>query len=278
MRVGFIGLGDQGLPIAQRIQAGGFPLSVWARRSESLIPFAGSDVAIATSPAELGRLSDVVGICLFDAAGVRDVVLGPEGVVAGLSPGGVVVVHTTLAPDEVRDIAADVTSAGLSLLDAPVSGGHSAAAAGALTVMVGGERQSLDRVRPVLASYATDVVHLGDVGAGQQAKLLNNALFAAQIVLADDVLRIGGMLGLDPQSLAAVLATSSSACTAARIRYTVGSLAGLAATQANPTLTKDVDLLERALSGGPRQAVLDIAGRFVAAMRAAGPTDPGRRS
>jgi 3-hydroxyisobutyrate dehydrogenase-like beta-hydroxyacid dehydrogenase len=275
VRVGFIGLGDQGLPMAQRIHGAGFPLSLWARRSESLMPFADRDVTIAASPAEVGRGSDVVGICLFDAAGVRDVLLGPDGVVRGLSPGGVVVVHTTLAPDEVRSIAAEVSAAGLSMLDAPVSGGHAAAERGALTVMVGGDRTSLDRARPVLESYATDVVHLGGVGAGQQAKLLNNAMFAAQIVLADDVLRLGAMLGLDPQSLAGVLATSSSSCTAARTRYAVGSLAGLAASQANPTLTKDVSLLGLALPGGAREDVLEVAERFVMAMRAADATRPG---
>jgi 3-hydroxyisobutyrate dehydrogenase-like beta-hydroxyacid dehydrogenase len=275
VRVGFVGLGDQGRPIASRIHGGGFPLTVWARRSRSLEPFVGTDVEVATSPAELGRLSDVVGVCLFDAAGVRDVLLGPGGAVEGLRPGGIVVVHTTLAPDEVRDIAAEVRAAGVSLLDAPVSGGNARAALGTLTVMVGGDREALDRIRPVLATYASDIVHLGDVGAGQTAKLLNNALFTAQLVLADDVLRIGAVLGLDPQSLAVVLGTSSSAGTASRIRFDVGSLAGLAASQADAALSKDVGLLGQAMAGRPREDLVEIAERFVAAMtdaRSAGPS------
>jgi 3-hydroxyisobutyrate dehydrogenase-like beta-hydroxyacid dehydrogenase len=267
VRVGFVGLGDQGGPIASRIHDGGFPLVLWARRSQSLEPFAGRDVVIASTPAELGRLCDVVGLCLFDAAGVRDVLLGSDGVASGMRPGGIVVVHTTLAPDEVRDLAADAAAAGMALLDAPVSGGRERAAEGTLTVMVGGDRHILERVRPVLATYATDVVHLGDIGAGQTAKLLNNALFTAQIVLADDVLRIGAALDLDADSLATVLRTSSSAGTASRIRFDVGSLAGLAASQAEAALSKDVALLRQALSGRPREDVLEVAERFVAAMR-----------
>ena len=282
MRVGFVGLGDQGGPIAARIHGGGFPLTLWARRSQSLEPFAGSDVGVAASPADLGRRSDVVGVCVFDAAGVRDVLLGPGGVVEGLQPGGIVLVHTTLSPDEVRDIASAVRAAGVELLDAPVSGGNARAAEGTLTVMVGGDRQALDRVRPVLATYATDVVHLGDVGAGQTAKLLNNALFTAQLVLADDVLRIGAVLGLDSDSLASVLRTSSSAGTASRVRFDVGSLAGLAASQADVALSKDVRLLGQAMADRPREDLVAIAERFVAAMedaRGAGaPRDAGGRA
>ncbi|TFV88886.1 NAD(P)-dependent oxidoreductase [Blastococcus sp. CT_GayMR16] len=282
MRVGFVGLGDQGGPIASRIHGGGFPLTLWARRGRSLEPFAGTDVEIAAGPADLGRRSDVVGVCLFDAAGVREVLLGPGGVVEGMRPGGIVLVHTTLSPDEVRDIAAEVTAAGLSLLDAPVSGGNARAVEGTLTVMVGGDRQALDQVRPVLATYATDVVHLGGIGAGQTAKLLNNALFTAQLVLADDVLRIGEVLGLDPGSLARVLGTSSSAGTASRVRFDVGSLAGLAASLADAALSKDVGLLGQAMAGRPREDVLAVAERFVAAMedaRGAGaPEDAGGRA
>jgi 3-hydroxyisobutyrate dehydrogenase-like beta-hydroxyacid dehydrogenase len=265
VRVGFVGLGNQGRPIAARIQAAGLPLTLWARSSASLEPFA--DVAIATSPAELGRMSDVVGVCLFDAAGVREVLLGHGGVVTGMRPGGVVVVHTTLAPDEVQGIASAVRAAGVELLDAPVSGGHARAALGTLTVMVGGDGRALDRVRPVLATYASDVVHVGGVGAGQTAKLLNNALFTAQLVLADDVLRIGADLGLDPERLASVLRGSSSAGTASRIRFDAGSLAALAGSQADAALSKDVGLLGQVLSGGPREDLLAVAQRFVAAMR-----------
>lgn len=281
MRVGFIGLGDQGRPIASRIHDGGFPLALWARRSRSLEAFAGRDVEIASGPAELGRLSDVVGVCLFDVAGVREVLLGPHGVVSGMRPGGTVLVHTTLAPDEVRALATEAAAAGVTVLDAPVSGGRVRAAEGTLTVMVGGDAEVLERVRPVLATYATDVVHLGAVGAGQEAKLLNNALFTAQIVLADDVLRIGALLGLDADGLAAVLRTSSSAGVASRTRIDVGSIAGLAATPADAALSKDVGLLRRALSGHPREDVLEVAERFVTAMRnahAAGQPSAGAAS
>jgi 3-hydroxyisobutyrate dehydrogenase-like beta-hydroxyacid dehydrogenase len=268
MRVGFIGLGDQGLPIAGRIGAAGFPLTVWARRPEAAATLTGV-AEVATSPAGVGRASDVVGICVFDGAGVREVLFGPDGVAQGLAEGGVVVIHTTLAPEEVRRLAEEAAASGLHVLDAPVSGGRVVAADGGLTVMVGGAPEVLDRVRPVLASYAADVVHLGGVGAGQQAKLLNNVLFAAQLVLADDALRLGAAAGLDPAGLAAVLGTSSATSVPARVRYGAGSLAALAPTQVNPTLVKDVGLLAAVLGEAADEDLLRTAQRFVAAMRAA---------
>lgn len=98
MKVGFIGLGSMGLPMAQRIQSEGHELTVFARRPSSLDPFAGTDVSVAATPAEMGAAVDAVGICVFDAAGVSEVMFGPEGLVETLTSGSVVLVHSTVSP------------------------------------------------------------------------------------------------------------------------------------------------------------------------------------
>src|SRR5947208_12130114 len=105
LRVGFIGLGSQGGPMARRIAEEGHPLTLWARRPESLEGFADTGVQTAATPAELGAVSDLVGICVVDDAGVEDVLLRPDGVFAGMAPGGAVLIHSTVHPDTCRRLA-----------------------------------------------------------------------------------------------------------------------------------------------------------------------------
>lgn len=267
MRAGFIGLGNIGLPMAQRIRAEGHDLTVYARRQASLEPFAGTDVRLAATPAELGAAVDAVGICVFDAAGVEEVVFGPDGLAGALEPGSVVLVHSTLSPAQIRRIAERAAPYGLRVLDAPVSGGSARALAGELTIMVGGDGEALADVSALLSALSQHVVHLGGVGAGSYAKLVNNTLFAAQIALADDAMRAGEALGVDPAGLAAILTTGSSACVASGVRLRAGSLAGIAGTPADATLTKDVTLTAELLGEAPGSELVDVARRFVAAMR-----------
>lgn len=123
MKVGFIGLGSMGLPMARRILAEGHELTLYARRQASLEPFAGTGATIAATPAEMGARVDAVGICVFDAAGVEEVVFGPDGLAQTLKPGSVLLVHSTVSPVQVAQIAEKAASYGLRVLDAPVSGG-----------------------------------------------------------------------------------------------------------------------------------------------------------
>ncbi|WP_329275249.1 NAD(P)-dependent oxidoreductase [Streptomyces sp. NBC_01451] len=269
MKAGFIGLGNMGLPMAQRIRAEGHDLTLYARRQASLEPFAGTDgVTFAATPAELGAAVDAVGICVFDAAGVEEVVFGPDGLAGAMEPGSVVLVHSTLSPAQIRSIAERATPYGLRVLDAPVSGGSPRALAGELTIMVGGDTEALADVSDLLSALSRHVVHLGGVGAGSYAKLVNNTLFAAQIALADDAMRAGEALGIDPAGLADILTTSSSACVASGVRLRAGSLAGIAGTPADATLTKDVTLTADLLGDAPGSELVDVARRFVAGMRA----------
>ncbi|MDX2544703.1 NAD(P)-dependent oxidoreductase [Streptomyces sp. WI04-05B] len=269
MRAGFIGLGNMGLPMARRIRSEGHDLTLYARRRASLEPFADTDgVTFAATPAELGAAVDAVGICVFDAAGVEEVLFGPDGLAGALRAGSVVLVHSTLSPAQIRRIAERAEPYGLRILDAPVSGGQDRALAGELTIMVGGDAEALADVSGLLSALSRHVVHLGGVGAGSYAKLVNNTLFAAQIALTDDAMRAGETLGIDLAGLADILTTSSSACVASGVRLRAGSLAGIAGTPADATLTKDVTLTADLLADAPGSELVHVARRFVTGMRA----------
>src|SRR5215211_604217 len=174
MRIGFIGLGSQGGPMARRIVDAGYEMTLWARRSASLEPFADTAAKVAGSPADLAAASDLVCLCVVGDADVEEVATREQGVLAGLSDGGVIAVHSTVHPDTCRTLADRAGAQGVSVVDAPVSGGGLAAAEGRLLAMVGGEPDVVERCRPVFETYADPVVHLGKIGSGQLTKLLNN--------------------------------------------------------------------------------------------------------
>lgn len=145
--------------------------------------------------------SDLVCLCVVGDADVEEVISGDNGVLAGLSPGGIIAIHSTVHPDTCRRLAQHCADKGVSVIDAPVSGGGPAAAAGTLLVMVGGDADVVDRCRPVFETYADPVVHLGDLGSGQVTKLLNNLLFTANLGTAATALALGEQLGWPPTGL-----------------------------------------------------------------------------
>ena len=209
MKVGFIGLGNQGGPMARRIVESGFPLTLWARRPASLQPFADTAATVASIPAELGAASDLVAICVVADADVEDVLLRSDGVLAGMSPGGIVAIHSTIHPDTCQRLGEEASQRGITVVDAPVSGGGSAAAERRLLVMVGGEDADIERCRPVFETYGNPIVHTGPFASAQLAKLLNNLLFTAQITLALDTFAFADQLGVDRTALAQVLTNGS---------------------------------------------------------------------
>ncbi|MEV0248156.1 NAD(P)-dependent oxidoreductase [Nocardia sp. NPDC050712] len=241
MRVGFIGLGIQGGPMARRIAEAGHPTTLWARRAEALEPFRDTRAAVADSPADLAAASDLVCVCVVSDADVREILTRPDGILAGLRPGGVLAVHSTVHPDTCAELAETAAAQGVSLLDAPVSGGGPAAAAGTLLVMVGGDDAVVRRCRPVFDSYARLVVHLGGVGTGQVAKIINNLLFTANLATAVSTLRLGESLGLDPKSLGELI-SQGTANSFALGRVVAGGGLDSIAKHAAGLLRKDVDL------------------------------------
>jgi 3-hydroxyisobutyrate dehydrogenase-like beta-hydroxyacid dehydrogenase len=210
MRVGFIGLGSQGGPMARRIVEAGYETTLWARRPASLEPYADTAARTAATPAELAAASDLIGVCVIADADVEQVLTGPDGVFAGLRPGSVVAVHSTIHPDTVRRLAGQAKALGADLIDAPVSGGQPAAAAGNLLVMVGGEEKVVDFCRPVFATYGDPVLHMGPLGSGEVTKLLNNVLFTANLATAGALLELGAGLGVDPVTLAGSMRSGGS--------------------------------------------------------------------
>jgi 3-hydroxyisobutyrate dehydrogenase-like beta-hydroxyacid dehydrogenase len=243
MRVGFVGLGSQGAPMARRIVAAGYPTTLWARRPATLEPFGGTAARTAGSPAELAAASDLVCVCVVDDAGVEQVVAGEDGVLAGLGDGGVVAVHSTVHPDTCRRLAARAADRGVTLVDAPVSGGGIAADAGTLLVMVGGDAGTVERCRPVFATYGDPVLHLGPLGAGQLAKLLNNVLFTANLGSAVALLDLGRSLGVEPGELGrAITHGTASSFALAHVVDAGGTLDRIAA-HAGGLLQKDVRLV-----------------------------------
>jgi len=242
-RTGFIGLGSQGAPIARRIIEAGYPVTLWARRQATLEPFAGTGAKTAGTPAELAAASDVVGICVTGDADVEQVLTGPDGVLAGAGEGTVIAVHSTVHPDTCKRLAVAASDRGAHLIDAPVSGGGPAAAAGRLLVMAGGEQEAVERARPVLATFGDPIVHLGPLGAGLVTKLLNNLLFTAHLGTAASLLSLGESLAVDPARLAEVIQHGSGNSFALERVALVGGKLDVMAQVAGPLLQKDVRLL-----------------------------------
>jgi 3-hydroxyisobutyrate dehydrogenase len=208
-RVGFVGLGDIGEPMARHILSSGFPTTLWARRAASLAPFEGTAYHRAESLIGLGRASDVVGVCVFSEEDVSEVVLGDEGILSGMAAGGAILVHSTVSVDYVVDLARTCAPYGVTVLDAPVSGSRQRADSGQLTVMVGGPAEAFQQVRPILESFGEQVEHLGPIGQGEAMKALNQALCFANMnssVLALETVR---QLGLDQEAAERVLHSAS---------------------------------------------------------------------
>jgi 3-hydroxyisobutyrate dehydrogenase len=260
-RVGFIGVGSQGGPMARQVAAA-YPTSLWARRAASLEPFADTTAEIAGSPAALAAASDLVCVCVRSDADVEAVIDGPDGVLSGINEGGVIAVHSTVHPDTCLRLAERAASQGVAVVDAPVSGGGAAALERRLLVMVGGDERAVELCRPVFETYGNPVLYLGPVGSGQLAKLLNNLLMTANLGTAEATYTLGSRLGVDPAALAQVFThgTGRSYSAAEPLPRAHFQLDGMGKV-AGPLLQKDVRLLVELASaaGADTGAVLPAA-------------------
>jgi 3-hydroxyisobutyrate dehydrogenase len=211
--VGFVGLGDMGGPIARRIAAAGFPLAVWSRRNT--FDALGAHPFVSTaSLRELGAGRDVIGVCVFDDADVREVALGSTGLLSAMAPDSILIIHSTISVDSCVEIAAAGAEVGVHVLDAPVSGASTGANRGELAIMVGGDPALRPRVMPVLRAYGNVIRWMGPVGSGQRMKMLNNVLAFANGRLANIAIETGAELGLDVSSVIDVLGSGSAGSSA----------------------------------------------------------------
>jgi 3-hydroxyisobutyrate dehydrogenase len=250
MRVGFVGLGNQGAPMAHRIVAAGWECAVWARRPDAVDPFRDGPARVAESLPDLGRELDLLCCCVFDAAGTREVLFGPRSAARSMPRGAAIAIHSTVGPREAQDLAEDARRLGLDLIDAPVSGGAGRAAKGELVTMVGADTASWKRHLPVFEAFSSLVVNVGAVGAGQQAKLLNNAMLTAHLGIAHDAFEIAARLGLNRSALENVLLSGSGRSYGAEMLIAAEGMTGIARSQARPALSKDVRLLLEAVRDG----------------------------
>jgi 3-hydroxyisobutyrate dehydrogenase-like beta-hydroxyacid dehydrogenase len=208
--VGWVGLGDQGAPIARAIAEAGYPLHAWARRPASLAALDGVPCTAHGTVAGLGAASDIVGLCLNEDRDNRQLMVD-GGLLAAMRPGSVLVNHGTGLPAYAAEMTRLAAAYGISVLDAPVSGGRAGAVARQLTTIVGGDAAVVDRLRPLFGTFSAKVAHLGGPGAGQAGKLINNALLMANQKNIADVLGIAQDLGIEIPALVDVLRSGSAA-------------------------------------------------------------------
>jgi 2-hydroxy-3-oxopropionate reductase len=203
--VGFVGLGVMGRPMARNLLRAGHRVAVWNRSPEPAAELAAAGATVARTPAELAAAAPVVLTMLPDLPQVEEVLQRDDGLLAGMGPGSVLVVMGTVSPVGVRELGARLEPAGVSLVDAPVSGGDVGAEQATLSIMVGGRPQDVARVRPLLAAMGTTVDHLGPLGAGQLAKACNQIVVAATLTALSEALVLARKGGLDAQRVFAVL-------------------------------------------------------------------------
>ena len=207
MKVGFIGLGVMGRPMALHLQAAGHALHVWARRPGSV-----SDLPakVHATPAALGKSCEVVFTVITSSADVEAVALGKQGLIEGMTPGSVLIDCSTIAPDAARRIALALGERGIHMLDAPVSGGAQGAIDATLAIMAGGDAEVLERVRPLLECLGKRIVHIGPSGAGQVAKACNQMIMVAAIEAVAEAMRLAAASGVDCGKVRQALAGGSA--------------------------------------------------------------------
>lgn len=238
-RIGLIGVGNMGMPIARRLRNAGYPVSYVARRAEVIAAANALGARQAASLAELGAVSDIVIVNVFNDDQLLAVTLGADGVLAHMRYGSVFVSHTTGYPATMTAIAQTATARGVDTVDATMSGGPTDIDAGTLVLLVGATIETLERTRPVFATYCEPIVHVGAVGDAQLVKLLNNTVFGAHVALVRTLEDSAVALGLDPRLVLAAIEACSGRSYAVEVATMMGSGAALVAA-ARKYIEKDV--------------------------------------
>ncbi len=212
MRIGFCGLGVMGSPMARHLALAGHNLTVYNRNAEkSKLWVENNGGSLAVTPREVAEASEIVMVCVGNDNDVRSVVLGADGVVAGLNPGTVLVDHTTASATLARELSAACADKKVSFIDAPVSGGQAGAENGALTVMCGcDDQQAFDRVRPVFDAYAKACQRMGDAGAGQLTKMVNQICIAGAVSGLAEALNFAVRAGLNADQVVEVISKGAA--------------------------------------------------------------------
>ncbi|WP_277370393.1 NAD(P)-dependent oxidoreductase [Rhodococcus rhodochrous] len=257
-RVHFVGAGRMGLPMVERLVEGGHDVHVLARYDDARAAVEKTGAVAVGDITGIGTDAELVVVCVFTDEQVRQVCFD-DGVLGRMPRGSILVVHTTISPRTVETLSDEAEPFGVSVIDAAVSGGPHDVTAGALTLFLGGTDDAVTSVTPVLKSYGDPVLHVGAPGSGQKVKLVNNALFAAEIGLLAEAAELGRQLGVDEASLFSALPHGSSSCKVMGNIAMRGSVSEFRSA-VGEFLTKDVAVVRAAVSElGGDLGVLDTA-------------------
>lgn len=218
-RVGFIGLGIMGLPMARNLAKAGFELTIVSGHArDAVAELRAGGARVVSAPADVANGCELVVTCLPDTPDVREVVAGPGGILEGARQGLLVVDHSTIAPLAAREIAEACARRGVAFLDAPVSGGQQGAIAGTLAIMVGGDAQALAAAMPVLEAVGKKIVHVGASGAGQFTKACNQIICAITWQAIGEGMALGVKAGVDPAKMLEAVSAGAARCWALEVR------------------------------------------------------------
>ncbi len=196
-RIGFIGLGIMGRGMTHNLLKAGHDVTVWNRTPARMEEFLAAGAKPALSPSELAEKCDLILVCVSDTPDVEHVLFGENGVSTGVKKGALVIDHSTISPQKTVDFAKRLNEAGVSYLDAPVSGGSEGAKNGTLSIMIGGDASNVERAMPALQAYGKTITHVGPQGAGQMVKLVNQILVVVNQLAASEALLFAQAGGLD---------------------------------------------------------------------------------
>ncbi len=198
-KIGFIGLGIMGRGMARNLLKAGFEVHVWNRTPARMHEFAAEGALTAEDPADLASRCPTVMMCVSDTPDVKSVIFGPRGIAEGMKPGALVIDLSTISPQVTREIASRLQEKGSHMIDAPVSGGSEGAAQGTLTLMVGGKAEDVERAMPFFKAIGKRITHVGESGAGQMVKLVNQILVVGHAMAMSEALLFAQAGGLDLQ-------------------------------------------------------------------------------
>ncbi|OGG46421.1 MAG: hypothetical protein A3F84_05260 [Candidatus Handelsmanbacteria bacterium RIFCSPLOWO2_12_FULL_64_10] len=208
-KIGFIGLGAMGLPMAKNLIKAGFDLTVYARRPEPAAEVRALGARSADSPRAVAEQVEVVITIVTADPDVRAVILGEGGALAGMKAGGIIVDMSTISPMTIQEIARIAEAKGVEVMDAPVSGGDTGAKAGTLTIIAGGKKGTFERCRPIFEAMGKNIFHVGGVGVGQVVKIANQVIGGTILAVVSEALVMGVKAGADPEALRQVIGVSS---------------------------------------------------------------------
>jgi 3-hydroxyisobutyrate dehydrogenase len=211
MKIGFIGLGHMGNPMARNLLKHGHALKIYDVVPELAKKLAG-ECEVATSVGDCAKGVEVVITMLPSSPHVRSVYLGEYGVIRGVASGTPLIDCSTIDPLTAREVAMDAKAKSSPMVDAPVSGGVGGAEAGTLTFMVGGEARDFEVAKPILQAMGKNIVHCGGIGNGQVAKICKNMMLAIEMIATSEGMTLAAKLGMDPKVFAAIVNTSSGRC------------------------------------------------------------------